>query len=316
MYRDRRIGVVIPCFNEEKLIERTITGIPEWVDRIIVVDDGSKDNSVKEIKSLLEDLKDKLILIQHHKNKGVGASIITGYKRALQEGIDIVCVMAGDAQMDPEDLPKLISPIVLEDVDYVKGNRLFTGAAWKRIPKYRYLGNSILSLLTKIASGYWWIADSQSGYTATTSKVLGILDLDMVYPRYGYPNDLLVILNVYNFKVKDVPVNPIYNIGERSGINLLSFIPSVSFLLLRRFLWRLKEKYIIRDFHPLVFFYVMAFLLLPAGLVFGAYLIYLRFRLGGIALPAVILDAVLLISGFQSLFFAFWFDMDYNKDLK
>ncbi|MDI6704370.1 MAG: glycosyltransferase family 2 protein [bacterium] len=316
MYRDKRIGVVIPCFNEERLIERTITTIPNWVDRMIVVDDGSHDKSVVKIKELMNELKDRLILIEHGENKGVGSAIVSGYKKALEEGLDVVCVMAGDSQMDPEDLTHIISPVVSGKADYVKGNRLFTGEAWKRIPKYRYLGNSILSLLTKIASGYWHVADSQSGYTAITRDVLDILDLDSIYSGYGYTNDLLVRLNVYNFRVKDVSINPIYNIGEKSRINLLRVIPSISFLLLRRFFWRLKEKYVIRDFHPLVFFYLMSFLLLPAGVVFGAYLIYLRLRLGGIALPGVILDAVLLISGFQSLFFAFWFDMDYNKDLK
>ena len=224
--------------------------------------------------------------------------------------------MAGDAQMDPKDLPKLLDPVVEGEVDFSKGNRLFTGKAWRVIPRTRYLGNAILSFLTKIASGYWHVADSQSGYGAVALEVLKTIDLDTVYKRYGMPNDFLVRLNVYHFRVRDVSVNPVYGIGERSGIKIYKVVFTLSFLLLKLFLWRLKEKYVIRDFHPLVLFYLMGFVLTPIGLIFGCYLLIYRIFVGSVAATSALFAAFFTISGLQSLFFAMWFDMEYNKELK
>src|SRR5207237_9581520 len=134
-------------------------------------------------------------LLEHERNKGVGAAIVTGYKAALADRIDVTAVMAADNQMPPEDLELLVRPVARGEVDYAKANRLFTGQAWDLIPRYRYLGNAVLSLLTKIASGYWHVADSQSGYTAVSREMLELLDLERLYPRYGFPNDMLVHLN-------------------------------------------------------------------------------------------------------------------------
>ena len=141
-----------------------------------------------------------------------------------------------------------------------------SGEAWKVIPRTRYLGNAVLSLLTKIASGYWHVADSQAGYTALSLTALRRLDLDALYPRYGFPNDMLVHLNIQNARVRDVPSRPIYDVGERSGIKLRSVVPRISWLLLKGFWWRMGQKYVIRDFHPLVFFYVFGVLMLGVGL--------------------------------------------------
>ena len=152
------------------------------------------------------------------------------------------------------------------EVDYTKANRLFTGRAWELIPHNRYLGNAVLSLLTKIASGYWHVADSQAGYTAISLETLERLDLDRVYTRYGFPNDLLVHLNVINARVRDVPSRPIYNVGERSGISIRKVVPRISWLLLKGFFWRMREKYVIRDFHPLVFFYSLGIVMTVVGL--------------------------------------------------
>jgi len=259
---------------------------------------------------------DKLILIEHEKNGGVGGAIASGYKWARENKIDISVVMAGDAQMNPGDLPSLLEPVVNGEVDYTKGNRLFTGDAWRQIPKIRYLGNSLLSLFTKIASGYWHIADSQSGYTAVSLKVLETIDLDRIYKRYGMPNDLLVKLNVCNFRVRDIPIVPVYNIGEKSGIKLRKVVFTISFLLLRLFLWRLKEKYIIRDFHPLVFFYGLSFSLLLMSIPFSLRLIYLWIKLGSVPKVTGLALMFSLIVGLQSMFFAMWFDMEYNRNLK
>jgi hypothetical protein len=246
----------------------------------------------------------------------VGGAIATGYRWARDHEVEISVVMAGDAQMDPTDLPKLLDPVVEGKVDYAKGNRLFTGRAWEVIPKTRYLGNAVLSFLTKIASGYWHVADSQSGYSVVTLEVLKAVDLETIYRRYGMPNDFLVKLNVYQFRVGDVSIHPVYGIGEHSGIRIYKVVFTLSLLLFKLFLWRLKEKYIIRDFHPLVLFYLLGFVLTPIGVLFGAYLLIYRIFVGPVAATSALFAAFFAISGLQSLFFAMWFDMEYNKGLK
>jgi hypothetical protein len=217
--------------------------------------------------------------------------------------------------MDPDDLAKLVAPVARGEVDYAKANRLFTGQAWELIPRYRYLGNAVLSLLTKIASGYWHVADSQTGYTAISHRYLELLDLDRIYQRYGFPNDMLVHLNVWNARVRDFPSRPIYNVGERSGIRLRKVVPRISWLLVKGFFWRMREKYVIRDFHPLVFFYFLGFLFTTIGLVLGVVEAVLRLKGNAITTPTIVLVALLLISGSQFTLFAMWFDMESNKDL-
>lgn len=315
MYKGKRIAVVVPAFNEETLIGVTIDTMPDFVDDIVVVDDCSRDQTTARVRERLG-RRPGLTLQPHEHNQGVGGAIATGYRWCRDQGVDVAVVMAGDAQMDPADLPAILDPVVNDEVDYTKGNRLFTGDAWKVIPRVRYLGNSMMSLLTKIASGYWHVADSQSGYTAINRKALQTLDWDAMYKRYGQPNDLLVRLNVYNFRVRDVPVRPVYNIGEQSGIKPLRMMPRLSWLLWKLFLFRMKEKYIIRDFHPLLFFYTMGLFLFPSGLVFGIYLLVERLLVGRVAGTSALFAAFLVITGLQSIFFAMWFDMDYNKNLR
>jgi glycosyltransferase involved in cell wall biosynthesis len=318
MFEGRRVIVVVPAHNEEKLIGQVLETMPAFVDRVVVVDDGSTDGTAKVLCEAGRQMGDRLRVIRHKGNSGVGAAIVTGYNAALEEGRQqsLVAVMAGDAQMDPADLPKLLTPLVKDQADYTKGNRLFTGEAWKIIPRHRYLGNAVLSFLTKVASGYWHVADSQSGYTAVTAEALSLLQLHRLYPRYGFPNHLLVELNNYDFRVRDVPIRPVYNVGEVSGIRLHRVIPTLSWLLVKCYFWRMKEKYIIRDFHPLVFFLTLGLLVTGAGLLLGIYIVYLRLFEGTVAATTVIFDAFLLISGMQMLFFAMWMDMEHNKGLR
>jgi glycosyltransferase involved in cell wall biosynthesis len=313
MLEGKRVAVVVPAYNEERLVAETITGIPPFVDRIYVVDDASSDGTAEAARALRDP---QVEVIVHERNEGVGAAIVTGYKRAVEEGIDVTCVMAGDNQMDPEELEALALPVARGELDYHKANRLFTGQAWQLIPRTRYLGNAILSLLTKIASGYWHVADSQAGYTAVGLPILRLLDLDRVYKRYGFPNDLLVHLNVWNARVRDFPSRPIYGVGERSGIRLRRVVPTISWLLIKGFFWRMKEKYVIRDFHPLVFFYALGFLMSILGLALGITEIVLRALGNQITAATVVLVALLLIFGSQFTLFAMWFDMESNKDLR
>ena len=199
-------------------------------------------------------------MLRHEGNEGVGAAIVTGYRRARDDGMDVTAVMAADNQMPADELEAIVAPVARGEVDYAKANRLVSGEAWELIPRTRYLGNAMLSLFTKIASGYWHVADSQTGFTAVSRGMLERLDLDRIYRRYGFPNDMLVHLNVWNARVRDVPSRPVYGVGERSGIKLRSVVPRISWLLVKAFFWRLREKYVIRDFHPLVFFYAFGLL--------------------------------------------------------
>jgi glycosyltransferase involved in cell wall biosynthesis len=309
----KSIAVVVPAFDEQELIAETIAGIPGFVDRILVVDDASGDETGARARAAADRPLEVLV---HERNRGVGAAILTGYKRALAERIDVVAVMAGDNQMDPDELVAIAGPVARGDVDYAKANRLLSGRAWELIPHTRYLGNAVLSLLTKIASGYWHVADSQAGYTAISLEILERLDLERIYTRYGFPNDLLVHLNVCNARVRDIPSRPVYGIGERSGIRLHHVVPRISWLLVKGFFWRMREKYVIRDFHPLVFFYALGLVMTLAGLVLGILETVLRLMGHGIPAATVVLVALLLISGSQFTLFAMWFDMESNKDLK
>ena len=308
----KTVAVVVPAWNEERLIASTVAGVPAFVDLIFVVDDGSSDATGERAAAA----DPRVEVIRHERNAGVGAAIVTGYKRARGERVDVTAVMAADGQMDPDDLEELVRAVAAGETDYAKANRLFTGQAWQLIPKTRYLGNAVLSFLTKIASGYWHVADSQSGYTAVSLETLELIDLDNLYPRYGFPNDLLVHLNVWNRRVRDYPSRPIYGVGERSGIRLWKVVPTISWLLLKGFFWRMKEKYVIRDFHPLVLFYMLGILMVMIGLGLGIAEVVLRVMGNPIPVATIVLVALLTISGSQLLLFAMWFDMETNKDLR
>jgi glycosyltransferase involved in cell wall biosynthesis len=312
VYEGRTVAVVVPAYNEEALVGSTVSGIPAFVDNIIVVDDCSKDETAVRAQNA----DNRVEVIAHERNQGVGAAIVTGYRRAIAIDADVTCVMAADGQMDPDDLETLVRAIAVDETDYAKANRLFTGQAWQLIPRTRYLGNAALSFMTKIASGYWHVADSQSGYTAVNLETLKLLDLDRIYRRYGFPNDLLVHLNVFNRRVRDYPSRPIYGVGERSGIRLRHVVPKISWLLLKGFFWRMGQKYVIRDFHPLILFYMLGILLFAGGFLLGAAEVALRIYGNPIPSATIVLVALLVISGLQLLLFAMWFDMESNKDLR
>ena len=308
MYRQKTVGVVVPAYNEESLIAGTVESMPSYVDRVFVVDDGSTDATFEAAKKAGYG---RLTILRHERNMGVGAAIVTGYKAALDFGCDLVAVMAGDAQMDPSQLPKLLDPLVDGRCDYSKGNRLLSPAVRRGMPPIRLFGNSILSFMTKVASGFWDVLDPQNGYAATSRQVLETIQLDGLYPRYGYPNDMLIKLNAYGFRVCDVVMPPKYG-SERSKIRLYSYTPTVLLLLIKGFFWRMKEKYVIQSLHPLVFFYMTGLLILPLGILTGLYMAYLRLH-GPITAGSIILPVFLIITGLQSLFFGMLFDMEAGK---
>ena len=196
----------------------------------------------------------RVVPLRHEENRGVGATIKTGYRQAYDDGIDVVAVMAGDDQMDPDLLDAILDPVVSGRADYAKGNRLLSEDYTEGMSGWRLFGNSLLTLLTKISSGYWKMMDPQNGYTAISRRALDRIDLDAVFDDYGFANAMLVHCNVADLRVADVPTPARYG-HEESHIRYSTFVPQLSALLARGFGWRLQRKYLLRDFHPLAFLY-------------------------------------------------------------
>ena len=315
MFEGKSIAVVVPAFDEETQIALVVKTMPDYVDHIIIVDDCSRDRTTTVVEALIPD-HPRVTLLRHATNQGVGGAIATGYCWARDNAVDVAVVMAGDGQMDPSDLPNLLIPVVRGEVDFTKGNRLRYSEAYQLIPKTRYFGNQILSFLTKIASGYWHVTDSQSGYTAVNLKVLQTIDWSRMYKRYGQPNDLLVRLNVHDFRVRDVDIRPVYNVGERSGIRIRNVVFTISILLLKMFFFRLMEKYVKRDFHPLVLFYALGIILSGISFILLVRTFVVLIDIGKIPELNAIAMMFAMTSALQSFIFAMWLDMDYNKNLR
>jgi glycosyltransferase involved in cell wall biosynthesis len=359
LINNKTIAVVVPCYNEETQIELVVKNMPEFVDRIVVVNDLSKDKTEDVVKSLIknksynstteinpkrvipnpynraeqilekvndeeikfytpqktEESKSKIVLINHTQNGGVGAAIASGYKWCKDNQVDCTAVMAGDGQMDPNELDSICRPVIEEGVDYVKGNRLIHRSALLVIPKIRYFGNSILSILTKLASGYWHVSDTQTGYTAISNKALNAVRIHKIYKSYGMPNDLLVKLNIAFCTLREVEIKPVYNVGEQSKMKIFKVIPKVSFLLLKSFFKRLWGKYLFRDFHPLFLLYNLAFILFGFSIPFAIKIfskLYFSEELNPFTFLAFLF---LFITGFQAFLFAMWMDIQDNERL-
>ncbi|MCI5058102.1 MAG: glycosyltransferase family 2 protein [Flavobacteriales bacterium] len=312
MLNSKKICVVIPAYNEENLIESTIVNLPHFVDYVFVVNDNSTDNTRKIVTNLAEK-RDTISLVNHEVNMGVGASVAKGMRDALETDAEIFLKIDGDGQMSPDDIIKLVESISQDECDFAKGNRFFSREAYDKMPKVRFYGNAFLSLFTKIVSGYWNVADSQSGFICLSRKAVTSIDWNSMYKRYGQPNDLLVRANVANLRVKDIAVEPIYGIGEKSTMRISKVLFTIPVLLIRLFLWRIKEKYVIRNFHPLVLFYLL-------GSTFGFLFFLLGCRLAYYYLLSGILykiNSLAVMFSFMSssmfILFAMWFDMEENK---
>lgn len=360
MLKNQTVAVVVPAFNEEKQISTVIESMPKFVDRIIVVNDCSTDNTGNVVSSYFGKTKpvslpaqnksikqsvynkaelfiaemnsnewskfpdheiihpsddEKIVLINLKKNSGVGAAIAIGYKWAKEKHIDCTAVMAGDGQMDPGELESICIPVIDEKTDYVKGNRLTHKSAFHIMPRTRFWGNSILSLLTKIASGYWSVSDTQTGYTAISLQALNAIDLPSIYPRYGMPNDMLVKLNIASCTMSEIDIKPIYHVGEKSKMKIRRVTWSISWLLLRSFFKRLYHKYLFRGFHPLFLLYHMGFILIVLSMPYAYKLLKHVFAQQDANPLTAIAFFFLFISGFQSLLFAMWMDIQDNQQL-
>lgn len=212
MWTGKAVAVVVPAFDEEERVGRVIAGMPAFVDTIVVVDDASRDGTAERAEATGDP---RVVVVRHAENRGVGAAITTGYRHALRTGADVLAVMAGDDQMDPGDLAALVDVVASGAAEYAKGNR-FLHPERRRMPLGRRLAGKVLAAATRLTTGLT-VDDSQCGYTALSRRAALALPLRDLWPRYGYPNDLLGMLARAGHRVVEVPVRPVYA-GEASGV--------------------------------------------------------------------------------------------------
>lgn len=226
----RRVAVVVPAFREERLLGRTLDGIPDWVFRVVVVDDASPDRTW-DVAVAAARTDPRIHVSRLAYNRGVGGAILHGYRAARDLGCDVAAVMAGDAQMDPADLGRVVAPVLAGRADYVKGNRLNHPDA-KSMPVVRRMGTRVLARLTARIAGLRGLDDMQCGYTAIDLNVVDRLPLRRIFSRYGYPNDLMIRLAEAGARVEEVEVRPIYG-DEVSGFTAPAVVIPISTILAR-----------------------------------------------------------------------------------
>lgn len=306
MYKGKKIGVVVPAYNEGELVLKVIQTAPDLVDHIVVIDDASHDDTY----TLAQQAKDtRVTVLRHDKNLGVGGAIMTGHAKILELGDDISVVMAGDAQMDPAYLPDLLDPIIDEGYGFSKGNRFLEKNSLKGMPAYRVFGNVVLTFLTKFASGYWHIFDPQNGYTAITREALEMLDFSAIHNRYPFENDMLINLNIFNVRIKDVSIPAVYG-EEQSHIRLHKVIPALLGALVRGYFRRVTQKYVLRSFSPVALFLVTGGLLFLWGASFGLYELIKHWGRAPAATGIVMLAVLPLLVGFELLLQAVVLDIN------
>lgn len=329
MYKGKAIGVVVPAHNEETFVGRVIETVPEYVDRVYAVDDCSTDETWAEIQHYAERANrertenttladggayfDAVVEpIRHERNQGRGGAVKTGYRRALSDGMDVIAVMDADGQMNPDMLSRIIDPVVEGYADYAKGTRLLHRDR-RDMSAWRFFGNSLLTYLTKISSGYWKMSDPQNGYTAISREALSRIDVDSLYDDYGFLNDVLTTLNIHGLRVVDVAHPAVYG-DEKSGIRYTSFVPRLSLLLARNFVRRLTMRYVVRDFHPLVLLYFFGAIGSAAGVIGTLFTLFSLFASGPAFLRGGI-SLLLLVVGGIAVAVAMAYDLQTNETL-
>jgi glycosyltransferase involved in cell wall biosynthesis len=313
MIFDKSIGVVVPCYNEEKQINKVVETMPNFVDRIICVDDASKDET-REVLKNLQALNGKLVNIFLEDNVGVGGAIDAGYRCAIDNELDLVAVMGGDGQMNPDELTLLVQSLIATNSDYSKITRLYQTKYYSEIPKIRLIGNSILSILTRLSSGFWNMSDSQTGYTVITREALAHIQGGL-WKQYGFPNDVLNKLGLIGAKIVEIPSRPIYGVGEVSSLKPTRVALPILKLLIKGFATRIKTQYFLRAFHPIGVGYLFSIIGIFLGGLWLTKIFIYDFFLSHNTHPLELLSAFFL---FQISTFLIWltlmFDAMINKD--
>ncbi len=302
-----RIGIVIPCYKCRDLISNVLKKIPHFVDFVYVVDDACPQNTGQFVKDNFDDKR--FIVITHEKNGGVGAATTTGYRRAVQDAMDICVKVDGDDQMDLSLLPSMLQPILTKEADYVKGNRFYYPRTLVQMPLGRLIGNACLSILAKISTGYYHIFDPTNGYTAIHRTALSLLEIDKLHKRFFFETDILFRLNIIRAVIVDVPMKPIYK-GEKSNFISLFVIPSFLYQHAKNFTKRLIYSHVLRGFSTASIYFFTALSCSLFGLLWSLH----HWRESIIStIPAttgtVMIGVLGLLVGFHSLIHFFIFDM-------
>ena len=310
MLCNKTVICVIPAYNVQDQIRRTVEGICNIVDFIIVVDDCSEDKT----RGVLAQINDeRLILVKNDHNMGVGGATINGFLKGLELQGDIFVKVDGDDQMDTEKMEELITPL-LQGYDYAKANRFLHSKELNHMPIPRLIGNFFLTFLTKIASGYWNIFDPQNGYFAITRNKLALLPLNKLHNRYFFENDILVNLNINRAKVCDVPIAARYA-DEKSSLKIWKIMLYFPPLLAKKYLMRIYKKYILYDFSVIGFFYIVGLILMTFGFLFGGYHWIKSVWMEMVTTTGTVMIAVLpIILGFQLFLQGMVIEIQENKD--
>ncbi|MDP8925234.1 MAG: glycosyltransferase [Chloroflexota bacterium] len=303
---DQRIFVVLPCYNVAGQVAAAIAAVPEWVDGIVAVDDASTDDTACVLAAIRDP---RLVVVRHERNRGVGGAVATGFDCAAEQGADILVKVDGDGQMDLDYLPPILDALTKDGYDYAKGNRLLDRKALARMPRVRFVGNLILTFLTKLVSGYWHLLDPQNGFVAIRSTTWALLDRERIFCGYFFENDMLISLNILGARIKDVPMPARYG-DEPSSLRVRSIIPLFSWLLLNRTVYRFYMKYVLLDFSPSALFVLAGLPLFFWGFGFGAYSWWVNSQQGTFASTGTVMLSVLpLLVGFQLLLQALVLDI-------
>ncbi len=300
--------MVIPCYKVSEQIENVLARIGPEVSKIYCVDDACPQDSGEVVKKFLGD-DPRLVMIRHEKNTGVGGAVITGYRAAIDDGIDIIVKIDGDGQMDPAMVPKMVAPIVKGEADYVKGNRFFDLEGVRTMPFVRRIGNVGVTYFSKISTGYWNLFDSTNGYTAIHAKVANVLPVKKISKRYFFESDILFRLNTFGAVVVDVPFNAKYE-NEKSNLSVWRSFVAFPFLHTRNFLKRLFYNYFLRNFSFASLNLILGLAAQIFGLSFGLIKWHESAQKGAAtATGTVMIAALSIILGFQMMMNFLNYDM-------
>ena len=292
-----RIAVVIPSYRVSRSVLDVIRRIGPEAASIYVVDDACPEQSGERVSS---DCRDPRVrVIRHSSNQGVGGAVMTGYRAAMDDGADIVVKLDGDGQMAPELLPTIVTPLLAGEADYAKGNRFFDLDGLSSMPAVRLWGNAILSILSKLSTGYWNVVDPTNGYTAIHASVLRRLPLQKISRSYFFETDVLFRLNTLRAVVVDVPMDAVYG-EEVSNLRVTRVLGEFLGKHLRNFAKRIFYNYFLRDVSIASFELPVGLGLLTFAIAFGGYH-WARSANEGIATPTgtIMIAAVSLLMGLQ-----------------
>jgi glycosyltransferase involved in cell wall biosynthesis len=314
------LAAVIPAYRAAASITDLVQRIPEYTDWIIIVDDASPDDLYEVVCKIPNQ---RVILLRHESNQGVGGATVTGFKKALELGAELIAKVDADGQMDPQYLDRFVRMVTVHGCDYVKANRFGHFAALKSMPMARLIGNILLTFLTKMASGCWNVFDSQNGYVLITRKILCALNLDRIDRGYSFENSMLINLNIVRARIGEVYLPTRYG-DEVSSMSLWRIVSTFPFYLFRGFLYRIYHKYLFRSLSPFALLFGFGLVAMAWGTVWGGYAWLQSFRSGVVATTGTIILALLpLLLGWSSLLQALVLDVqdagpptlyDYNDE--